>query len=106
MSGGSGEESKKSGGKGKKVKRESSGAEKQKSKEEENIGFLAKTEKGRSAILGVGMGINAAGAGSGGESDKKSLWGKYPQWGLFYHELNLNLGSPHTCFTNGSKLRM
>ena len=73
MSGGSGEESKKSGGKGKRVKKESSGAEKEKSKGEENIGILAKTEKGRSAILGVGMGINAAGAGSGGESDKKSL---------------------------------
>ena len=73
MSRGSGTESKNSGGKGKKVKRESSGAEKKKNKGEENIGILAKTEKGRSAILGVGMGINAAGAGSGGESDKKIL---------------------------------
>ena len=101
MSGGSGpgEQSIKSGGKGKRVKRVSSEAEKENSKDNENIGILVNTEKGRSAILGVGMGINAAGAGSGGESDKKSLWGEYPQWGLFYHELHLNLGS-HTCFTN------
>ena len=78
MSGGSGPESK-SAGKGKKVKKaseaiEKNGAEKDKSiKDGGNNGILAKTEKGRSAILGVGMGINAAGAGSGGESDKKSL---------------------------------
>ena len=76
MSGGSGpgdrgEQSIKSGGKGKKVKRVSSEAEKENSKDNENIGILVNTEKGRSAILGVGMGINAAGAG--GESDKKSL---------------------------------
>ena len=49
----------------------SSEAEKENSKDNENIGILVNTEKGRSAILGVGMGINAAGAG--GESDKKSL---------------------------------
>ena len=71
MSGGSGpgEQSIKSGGKGKRVKRVSSEAEKENSKDNENIGILVNTEKGRSAILGVGMGINAA----GGESDKKSL---------------------------------
>ena len=74
---GSGPESK-SVGKGKKVKKaseviEKNGAEKDKSKDGGNNGILAKTEKGRNAILGVGMGINAAGAGSGGESDKKSL---------------------------------
>ena len=77
MSGGSGPESK-SAGKGEKVKKaseaiEKNGAEKDKSKDGGNNGILAKAEKGRSAILGVGMGINAAGAGSGGESDKKSL---------------------------------
>ena len=77
MSGGSGPESK-SARKGGKVKKasevvEKNGAEKDKSKDGGNNGILAKTEKGRSAILGVGMGINAAGAGSGGESDKKSL---------------------------------
>ena len=64
----------KSGGKGRKVKKvseafEKTGAEKEKSKDGGNNGILEKTEKGRSAILGVGMGINAA----GGESDKKSL---------------------------------
>lgn len=66
----------KSGGKGRKVKKVSeafektAGAEKEKSKDNGgNNGILEKTEKGRSAILGVGMGINAA----GGESDKKSL---------------------------------
>lgn len=69
MSGGSGEESSKSSGKGKKVKRLPSGAEKEKSKDGEIVEILARTEKGRSAILGVGMGINAAGV----ESDKKSL---------------------------------
>lgn len=77
MSGRSGPESK-SGGKGRKVKKvseafEKTGAEQEKSKDGGNNGILDKTEKGRSAILGVGMGIKAAGAGSGGESDKKSL---------------------------------
>ena len=73
-----GEESSKSGRGKPRAKRasetlEKSGAEKEKSVEGGNNGILTKTDKGRSAILGVGMGINAAGACSGGESDKKSI---------------------------------
>ena len=54
---------------------EKAGVEKENCAGKNVNGIIAKTEKGRSAILGVGMGINVAEAeaGPGGESDKKTL---------------------------------